>query len=145
MLGKHNEAEGALSKWPNRLVLVNATLRIKTLGPEDLVVPVLLGFLGLEVDGPLLLGRTDQQEAVLGLGLTLLVFGGCDSTLFVFKILRVIGVCTQVLSLRSLRCISGDTLERAQLVANSGLLGALGAIEYQVRVIQNQLVHFQAI
>jgi hypothetical protein len=56
VLRKHNEAEGALSKWSNRLILVNVTLRIEALGLEDLVVPVLLGLLGLEVDGPLLLG-----------------------------------------------------------------------------------------
>ena len=66
MLGEDYEPEGALAQRTQRLVLLDAVLRVEALRFEDLVVPVLLLRRRREVDGALLRRRADQQKAVLG-------------------------------------------------------------------------------
>ena len=69
VLGQNDQAESALAQRTQRLVLLDAVVRVEPLRPQNLAVPVRLRRCGREVDHSLLRGRADEDEAVRDLSL----------------------------------------------------------------------------
>ena len=108
-------------------------LRVESLRPQNLPMPMHLQLCAREVDHSLLRWRADEDEAVGHFVLHL----GSGSLLLAARHLICCGC-------RWLR-VSHDALERVQFVADLRLLGALGTVENHVRVRQQDLIHLRPV
>ena len=116
MLSEEDDTERAFAQLSDDLVLVKTRLLREALGAQDLVVPQLQRVCITEVNRPLLRGRALQDQTV--------AYTGLGGTAFLLDSLPRVD----------------QALERAQIVLDVLLLGALGAAEHDGALAYVQLV-----